>query len=105
MVLSITGFVICYANCPIVWCSKLQTEIALLTAEAEYIALSHALREAIPLQSLAKEINCMFPLYIPNTDFYLTVHEDNKLAIVMAETQMQATLTVYHQEQDFSFAT
>ena len=37
-VLSITEFVICYANCPIVWCSKLQTEIALSTAEAEYIA-------------------------------------------------------------------
>ena len=32
-VLSRTGFVICYANCPIVWCSKLQTEIALSTAE------------------------------------------------------------------------
>jgi hypothetical protein len=30
-----TGFVICYANCPLVWCSKLQTEIALSTAEAE----------------------------------------------------------------------
>jgi hypothetical protein len=28
-VLSWTGFVICYANCPLVWCSKLQTEIAL----------------------------------------------------------------------------
>ena len=34
-VLSRTGFVICYASCPIIWCSKLQTEIALSTAEAE----------------------------------------------------------------------
>ena len=48
-VLSRTGYVICYANCPVVWCSKLQTEIALSTAEAEYIALSQALRAAIPL--------------------------------------------------------
>ena len=32
-VLSRTGFVICYANCPIIWSSKLQTEIALSTAE------------------------------------------------------------------------
>ena len=85
-VLSRTGFAICYANCPIVWCSKLQTEIALLTAEAEYIALSHVLREAIPLQSLAKEINCISLLYIPNTDFCLTVHEDNNSAITMAES-------------------
>jgi hypothetical protein len=43
--MSHTGYVIMYANCPIFWASKLQTEIALSTAEAEYIALSQALRE------------------------------------------------------------
>ncbi len=48
-VLSRTGFVIWYPNCPLVWCSKLQTEIALSTAEAEYIAMSHALCETIPV--------------------------------------------------------
>ena len=31
-----------YAGCPIHWVSKLQTEIALSTAEAEYIALSRS---------------------------------------------------------------
>jgi hypothetical protein len=35
-ILSWTGFVICYVNCPLIWCSKLQTKIALSTAEAEY---------------------------------------------------------------------
>ncbi len=43
-VYSCTGLVICYARCPMFWQSKLQTEIALSTAEAEYIALSQALR-------------------------------------------------------------
>ena len=85
-VLSRTGFVICYANCPIVWCSKLQAEIALSTAEAEYIALSHALREAIPIQNLAKEIDCVFSLHMPTPDFCLTVHEDNLSTIAMAES-------------------
>ena len=85
-VLSRTGFVICYANCPVIWCSKLQTEIALSTAEAEYIALSHALREAIPIQNLTKEIDCIFPLNIPSPDFCLTVHEDNLSTIAMAES-------------------
>ena len=85
-VLSRTGFVICYANCPIVWCSKLQTEIALSTAEAEYIALSHALREAIPIQNLTKELNCVVPLHLPDPDFCLTVHEDNLSTIAMAES-------------------
>jgi len=58
-VLPHTGFVICYANCPVIWCSKLQTKIALSTAEAEYIALSHALREAILIQNLTKDIDCV----------------------------------------------
>jgi hypothetical protein len=85
-VLSRTGFVICYANCLVIWCSKLQTEIALSTAEAEYIAMSHALRETIPVQNLIKEIHCIFYLPNPMTDFNITLHEDNLSAITMAES-------------------
>ena len=32
--------VIMYSGCPVAWCSKLQSEIALSTTKAEYIALS-----------------------------------------------------------------
>ena len=32
-----TGYIITYANCPITWSSKLQTEIALSSTESEYI--------------------------------------------------------------------
>ncbi len=64
-VYSQTGYVIQYAGCPIYWQSKLQTEIALSPAEAEYIALSQALRETLPMTSLMKEINVIFPLYLP----------------------------------------
>ena len=53
-VLSRTGFFIFYTGCPIIWSSKLQTEIALYTAEAEYITMSQALLEALPVQQLAK---------------------------------------------------
>ncbi len=42
-VLSRTGFIICYANCPLVWCCKLQTKIALSPAKAKYIAMSHGI--------------------------------------------------------------
>ncbi len=84
--LSQTGFVICYANRLLVWCSKLQTEIALSTAEAEYNAMSHALRETIPIQNLVKEVSCIFHLPDPITDFCITVHEDNLSAISMAES-------------------
>jgi len=85
-VLSRTGFVICYANCPVIWCSKLQTGIALSTAEAEYIAMSHALCKAIPIQNLIKEINCICNLPNPMTDFFIMLHKDNLLAITMAES-------------------
>jgi hypothetical protein len=85
-VLSRTGFVICYANCLIVWCSKLQTEIALSTAEAEYIAMSHALCETIPIQNLMKEIHCIFSMPNPMTDFCIMAHKDNMSAIAMAKS-------------------
>jgi hypothetical protein len=32
-----TGYVTCFADCPILWKSKLQTEIALSTMEAVYV--------------------------------------------------------------------
>ena len=51
-VLSRTGFVIMYAGVPVFWRSKLQTEIDLSACEAEYIALSAAMREVIPLIQL-----------------------------------------------------
>jgi hypothetical protein len=79
-----TGFVIWYASCPIFWQSKLQTEIALSTAEAEFIALSQALRETIPVMNLMKEISVVFPLYLPQPKFVIKVREDNQSCIAMA---------------------
>ena len=58
--LSRTGFIIFYMNCPIVCVSKLQGFISLSTTEAEYIALSHAMRELIPFSGLVQELNEIF---------------------------------------------
>jgi len=55
-VLSRTGYVITLAGAPIHWVSKLQTEIALSTTEAEYIALSTCAREVIPLRAILREL-------------------------------------------------
>jgi hypothetical protein len=43
------GYVITCAGCPMHWSSNMQTEIALSTTEAEYIALSQAMREVLPI--------------------------------------------------------
>jgi hypothetical protein len=50
------GYIIMYSGCPVVWKSQLQTEIALSSTEAEYTGLSYALREAIPIMELLKEM-------------------------------------------------
>ena len=76
--------VIMYAKCPIYWRILLQTEIALSTAEAEYIALSSALREVLPLMTMMEEINKVFPLLIQKPKFVCQVHEDNQSCIKMA---------------------
>ena len=43
------GFIMMFAGVPIFWASRLQTLIALSSTEAEYIGLSEALREVIPI--------------------------------------------------------
>ena len=85
-VMSRTGYVIKYANCPIVWCSKLQTEIALSTTEAEYIALSQAMRDAVPLTQLIDELRTILPLDPPQTEVKCTIFEDNESCIAIAKS-------------------
>ena len=52
-----TGYVIMYANYPIIWASRIQTEIALSTTEADYIALSQLMRGVLPFMNIMKEIS------------------------------------------------
>ena len=79
-----TGIVIMYANCPIFWRSSLQTEIALSTAEADYIELSSSLRQVLPLMTMMEGINELFPLLISKPNFFCKLHEDNQSCIKMA---------------------
>jgi hypothetical protein len=51
-----SGWIVFYAGCPVCWESKLQSQVALSTAEAEYIAISMALRDVIPVMDLIAEI-------------------------------------------------
>ena len=79
-----TGYVITFANCPVLWVSKLQTEIALSTTEAEYIALSQAMRDLIPMRTLLTELASLTKLEIGKTTTLSTVFEDNKGCIELA---------------------
>jgi len=85
--MSRSSFVIKYVDCPIYWSSKLQTEIALSTAKAEFITLSSSLHEVIPLMTIMDEVNEVFPLLMETPQFYCKVWEDNQSCIAMATTQ------------------
>ncbi|KAL7529438.1 LOW QUALITY PROTEIN: hypothetical protein ACHAXR_002968 [Thalassiosira sp. AJA248-18] len=49
-----TGYVIILAGCPVVWVSRLQTEIVLSTMEAEYVALSSSCKDLFPIMDISK---------------------------------------------------
>ena len=50
------GFVVTFANCPLLWVSKLQTDSALSTLNSEFLALFHSVRSLLPLKILIKEL-------------------------------------------------
>jgi hypothetical protein len=80
-----TGFVINYAGCPITWGSKLQTEVALSTTEAEYNALSTSLREVIHLMQIITEAKDLgWQVYTGVPIVHCKVFEDNVGALEMA---------------------
>jgi hypothetical protein len=82
-----SGYVITYASCPVLWTSKMQTEVALSTTEAEYISLSQSLRETIPLMELFDEISKRLDNKVQTKPIVkCTVFEDNSGAMEMAIT-------------------
>jgi hypothetical protein len=80
-----TGYVLVVAGCPVTWTSKLQTEIALSTLEAEYIALSQSMRELLPMRFIVSELSSFLKLdkKIPIRTFS-QVFEDNQGALTLA---------------------
>ena len=75
-------------GCPVAWKSKLQTDIATSTMEAEYSALSMALRAAIPLLEVIRYVVKGFaPTSSSVTRFLTVVHEDNQGALRLGQME------------------
>jgi Reverse transcriptase (RNA-dependent DNA polymerase) len=104
-----TGYVVMYSGCPIIWASQLQSEIALSTTEAEYIALSTALRQTIPLMRLVKEIKRELKLpmdIIPKV--FCRAFEDNTGAVELSNVpklrpRTKHISTKYHHFRKYIF--
>jgi histone deacetylase 1/2 len=83
-----TGFAICIANCPIIWVSKLQSDIATSTMEAEYNALSMAMRSVLPLLELLRIVGTSIGINESElATFKTTVWEDNVGALTLANLE------------------
>jgi hypothetical protein len=79
-----TGYIITLGDNPVVWSSKLQSEIAFSSQEAEYISLSTAMKSLIYLRRVHEEI-CLAlnPPFDPKSNIS-TVFEDNQSCLILA---------------------
>jgi len=101
--LSRTGYVLLYCGCPISWVSKLQTEIALSTTEAEYQALSTCMRDVLPLRTLIQELathSFIDDMKLQNSHIFSghlqsTIYEDNKSCLTLATSDTFRARTKY----------
>ena len=75
-----------FANFPLLWVSKIQTDIDLSTLNYECVALSHSIRALLPLKSLTKEVIDNLGIDSEKLKFVssYTIYEDNNGSIVVA---------------------
>ena len=80
------GWITQYVICRITWASKLQTLTALSTTEAEYVLLSMAMCEQLPLIQLLKEVVAhKIDTNLQPTTIHCKAFEDNTGALEMAK--------------------
>jgi hypothetical protein len=80
-----SGWIIFYAGCPVSWASKLQSQIVLSTTKAEYIAMSQALHDVIPVMNLLQEMRERnFKVVCIKPYVYCKIFEDNPGALELA---------------------
>ena len=86
-----------FANCPLLWVSKLHIEIALYNKYSEYVALSQSVRALLRLKTLIKEVIDNLGIDNENLNFMSssTIYEDNNGAIFV-ETSPMMTPTSNH---------
>ena len=91
-----TGYLINLSGCYVLSKSCLQTSIAQSTGEAEYIALSQAVRTLLPIRHTLNEIlKCVaHPKF--SASFKSFVHEDNNSALMLATEQRVSPRTKHY---------
>jgi hypothetical protein len=80
-----TGYVINVANCLVIWQSKLQTETALSTMEAEIAAISHCAWKLIPIMQMKEFLGPAVELPVDCTPMHVCIHEVNVGVLFLAD--------------------
>ena len=89
-----TGYIITAFGCPILWKSKMQTEIALSTMEAEYVALSTACKDLFPIVAMVKELASAVGIQVEDVaKMHIKIHEDNVGALTLAKLEEPGRMT------------
>ena len=82
-----SGYVITVADCPVLWKSSIQTEIATSTMEAETISLAACCRDLFPVIDLVEQVGSAVGLPPEEkAKMHVTIHEDNAGALILAKT-------------------
>ena len=91
-----TGFIVMLSGFPLIWKSQLQASMACSTLEAEYTALSYALKALIPLKRMLLESaeHLSLPSEITST-IRARVFEDNQGAYLLATNHKITNRTRY----------
>eukprot|EP00804_Cyclotella_cryptica_P024037 CCRYP_007263-RA/>CCRYP_007263-RA protein AED:0.37 eAED:0.37 QI:0/-1/0/1/-1/0/1/0/131 len=80
-----SGWVLFYARCPIIWASKLQSQVALSTTKAESITMSMALCDVTPVMELINKFpERNFKVICTQPQVCCKVFEDNSGALELA---------------------
>jgi hypothetical protein len=83
-----SGWVFTLGDAPVHWKSTLQSTISLSTVESEYVALSMAMREFLPMRRTAQEICGVFKINMGEKNQLLsTVFEDNTGCLSLAKAK------------------
>jgi len=75
---SVSGYIFKVYGCAVSWSSKKQTTVATSTSEAEYVALSSAVTEAIWLNGILSDLH-------ESENTPMQIFEDNRGCIAMAK--------------------
>ena len=79
------GYVLSYCGMPVLWASQLQSIIALSTTEAEFVGMSRALQDTLPVVWILQEMKTRgLPVHATKAQVHCRVFQDNSGAIEIA---------------------